>query len=194
MAYQERARLFEISTTAASTAGAFALLQAQPNADEFGAYLLNNDQIDVMISNGEDWEEARITYDLTDNEVSRAHIYRSSNNNNPVDWGAGEKQIRSTYVGLSDLDDTGLALRWALLGRNAIRVGAAHALPAGGSDDVVLLFGSGADFGIYAGSGAPTIAAGKGSLYLRTDGSGTNNRSYINTDGGTTWTAQVSVA
>lgn len=42
--------------------------------------------------------------------------------------------------------------------------------------------------GIYWGSGAPTIAAAKSSLYLRTDGSSTSTRAYINTDGGTTWT------
>jgi len=46
-----------------------------------------------------------------------------------------------------------------------------------------------ADIEILSGSGAPTMAAPKGSLYLRTDGSGTTNRAYINTDGGTTWTA-----
>jgi len=49
-------------------------------------------------------------------------------------------------------------------------------------------------FGIYFGSGAPTISAGKGSLYLRTDGSGVNDRMYVNTDDSTTWTAVVTVA
>lgn len=48
--------------------------------------------------------------------------------------------------------------------------------------------------GIYFGSGAPTIAAQKGSWYLRSDGSGTSNRGYINTDGGTTWTAVTTAA
>ena len=49
-------------------------------------------------------------------------------------------------------------------------------------------------FGIFPGSGASTAAAAKGSLYLRSDGSGTNDRAYINTDGGTTWTPLVTVA
>lgn len=61
-------------------------------------------------------------------------------------------------------------------------------LPAGGSANARMLFTSGA-LGIYFGSGAPTIAAAKGSLYLRSDGSANNNRAYINTDGSTTWTA-----
>lgn len=48
--------------------------------------------------------------------------------------------------------------------------------------------------GIFAGSGAPTFSAGKGSLYLRTDGASTSTRAYINTDGGTTWTAVTTAA
>lgn len=48
--------------------------------------------------------------------------------------------------------------------------------------------------GIYFGSGAPTISAPKGSLYLRTDGTTTNDRAYINTDAGTTWTALTTAA
>jgi hypothetical protein len=38
------------------------------------------------------------------------------------------------------------------------------------------------------------LNAGKGSLYLRSDGSGTTDRAYINTDSGTTWTALTTVA
>lgn len=48
--------------------------------------------------------------------------------------------------------------------------------------------------GIYMGSGAPTVAAAKGSLYLRTDGTTTNDRAYINTNGSTTWTALTTAA
>lgn len=56
------------------------------------------------------------------------------------------------------------------------------------------LASSTANFGIFVGSGAPTIAAAKGSLYLRTDGTTTNDRAYINTNGSTTWTALTTVA
>jgi hypothetical protein len=48
--------------------------------------------------------------------------------------------------------------------------------------------------GVYAGSGPPTITAPKGSLYLRSDGTTTNDRAYINTNGATTWTAITTVA
>ena len=51
-----------------------------------------------------------------------------------------------------------------------------------------------AGMGIYFGSGAPTVAAAKGSLYLRSDGSGVADRAYINTNGSTTWTALSTAA
>lgn len=41
---------------------------------------------------------------------------------------------------------------------------------------------------IQSGAGAPSHAAPKGTLYINTSGTTTNNRLYINTDGSTTWT------
>jgi hypothetical protein len=69
-----------------------------------------------------------------------------------------------------------------------IRGAAATATPAGGSTTVALLLGS-ANVGVYMGSGAPTVTAAQGSIYLRTDGSSTSTRVYVNSDGGTTWVA-----
>ena len=62
------------------------------------------------------------------------------------------------------------------------------AATAGGAEAARLGSGSSGVVSIYFGSGAPTVSAGKGSLYLRTDGSSTSTRLYVNTDGGTTWT------
>lgn len=67
------------------------------------------------------------------------------------------------------------------------------AIPAGGTTGAGYRFSSASNFGVFFGSGAPTLSAAKGSLYLRSDGSGVNDRAYINTDGGTTWTALVTV-
>lgn len=75
-----------------------------------------------------------------------------------------------------------------------VTVGGSTATPAGGAATVCLLFGTTSGFGIYAGSGAPTVSAAKGSFYLRSDGTTTNDRAYINTDGGTTWTALTTAA
>jgi hypothetical protein len=58
----------------------------------------------------------------------------------------------------------------------------------------IFLYGS-TDFGIYAGVGAPTIAAGRGSLYMRTDGASSLTRAYIQTSGSTnTWVGMLSTA
>lgn len=46
-------------------------------------------------------------------------------------------------------------------------------------------------FGVIKGVGAPTLSAKKGTLYLRSDGSGTNDRLYVNTNGTTGWTNVV---
>jgi hypothetical protein len=64
---------------------------------------------------------------------------------------------------------------------------------AGGNSNP-LAFGGIGGIGIYFGSGAPTITAPQGSLYLRTDGSSVSTRLYINTTGSTTWTAVTTAA
>ena len=70
----------------------------------------------------------------------------------------------------------------------------ATAIPAGGTAGAGFGFSSTANFGVYFGSGAPTLSAAKGSLYLRSDGTGTGDRAYINTNGSTTWTALTTAA
>ncbi len=49
---------------------------------------------------------------------------------------------------------------------------------------------------IFSGAGDPTgiLTLPQGSLFLRTDGTGVNDRAFINTDGATGWTAIVTVA
>lgn len=66
--------------------------------------------------------------------------------------------------------------------------------PAGGSSTAGLRLGSTSGFGIYFGSGAPTLSAAQGSLYLRTDGSSTSTRMYVNTNGSTGWTNVTTAA
>lgn len=68
------------------------------------------------------------------------------------------------------------------------------AIPAGGAATTGFMVSSTANFGIFFGSSAPTLSAAKGSLYLRSDGTGTTDRAYINTNGTTTWTALTTVA
>lgn len=65
----------------------------------------------------------------------------------------------------------------------------ATALPANGSTAARITMTTTAGLGLYVGSGAPSVSAAQGSLYLRTDGSSTSTRLYSNSDGGTTWVA-----
>lgn len=88
---------------------------------------------------------------------------------------AGAFAIKQSGSGINQFDSSILAL-------------AATAIPAGGTAGAGFKFSSTSNFGIFFGSGAPTLSAAKGSLYLRSDGSSTSTRAYINTDGGTTWT------
>jgi len=81
-----------------------------------------------------------------------------------------------------------------LSGIGRVTAMSATSIPAGGTAGSGFLFSSTANFGIFFGSGAPSLSAAKGSLYLRSDGTTTNDRAYINTDGSTTWTALTTVA
>jgi hypothetical protein len=65
----------------------------------------------------------------------------------------------------------------------------ATAVPAGGTAGAGYKFSSTSNLGVFFGSGAPTLAAAQGSLYLRTDGSSTSTRLYVNSNGSTTWVA-----
>jgi hypothetical protein len=69
-------------------------------------------------------------------------------------------------------------------------------VPAGGTAGAGLNLSSTTNLGVYFGSGAPTLSAAQGSLYLRTDGASNVTRMYVNNSSGsgTTWTAVNTVA
>jgi hypothetical protein len=101
--------------------------------------------------------------------------------------GSGSFRVLSLHAGgapVLDLASSG----------TAATLGSTTGIPAGGLNSFGYKFSSTANYGIYVGSGAPTLSAAKGSLYLRSDGTTTNNRAYINTDGSTTWTALTTAA
>jgi hypothetical protein len=68
------------------------------------------------------------------------------------------------------------------------------AVPAGGATGAGYKLSSTTNLGVFFGSDVPTLSAAQGSLYLRTDGSTTNNRMYVNINGSTTWTAVITAA
>ncbi len=69
-----------------------------------------------------------------------------------------------------------------------VKAARATAIPSGGSQAVGFTFTTTANFGLFAGSGAPTLSAAQGSAYLRSDGAAATTV-YVNTDGATTWAA-----
>ena len=78
-------------------------------------------------------------------------------------------------------------------GANA-KVAYGTSTPVGGAAGIGLTFGTATNLGVFFGSGAPTLSAAQGSLYIRTDGSSTSTRMYVNTNGSTTWTSVTTAA
>ncbi len=106
----------------------------------------------------------------------------ATGSNNPTIGVSGGNLTISTGVAFSN--------DCAFAGLMYIKSGTA--IPAGGAQAIGVSTTSA--MGVYFGSGAPTVSAAKGSLYLRSDGSGTTDRMYVNTNGTTTWTAVTTVA
>lgn len=75
-----------------------------------------------------------------------------------------------------------------------LAVQTATAPPASGAATAGILMSSTAALGLFFGSGAPTFSAAQGALYMRTDGSSTSTRLYVNTTGSTTWTNVTTAA
>lgn len=73
-------------------------------------------------------------------------------------------------------------------------VAANTATPAGGTAGAGVQFGTTSNLGVFFGSGVPTLSAAQGSVYIRSDGSSTSTRLYINTNGSTTWTNVTTAA
>lgn len=80
------------------------------------------------------------------------------------------------------------ALSINALGTGLLMLQSATAVPAAGSAAASVRIGASGP-GVFVGSGAPTVSAPQGSLYLRTDGSSSSTRAYINSDGSTGWVA-----
>lgn len=78
-----------------------------------------------------------------------------------------------------------------------LRVMSSVAVAAGGTLGQGYKFTSTANFGVFPGSGAPSISAAQGSLYMRSDGSSTSTRLYIaiNSSGvASAWTGVTTAA
>lgn len=83
----------------------------------------------------------------------------------------------------------GLGVAKTIVSGEHLWVKSGTAVPAGGGDGTTGIVISSGGIWVLVGSGAPNLSSAKGSLYLRSDGSTTNDRLYINTSGANNWTA-----
>jgi hypothetical protein len=114
-------------------------------------------------------------YDVVTNAASSGNFYPGGTTNT-TGLGRSDKTFSNGYFGTS------------------VQVAPATAIPAGGTAGLGYRVSSTSNFGVFFGSGAPALSAAKGSLYLCSDGTTTNDRMYVNTDGATTWTAVTTAA
>jgi len=103
----------------------------------------------------------------------------------------GEVTTDATFgaaTSVTSVAATGAVTGATLAATGTVTAKSGSALTAGGA---AMFVGTNTanSMGIYFGSGAPTVSAAKGSLYLRSDGSGTGDRAYVNTNGTTGWAA-----
>lgn len=108
----------------------------------------------------------------------RAAISLFQNAGGTVNW----LSVQASGTAISD------GINTSTIKSTNILAGGTVSIPAGGTAGVGYMLSSTTNFGIFYGSGVPTLAAAKGSIYLRSDGSSVSTRMYVNTDGGTTWT------
>lgn len=125
---------------------------------------------------------------------SAAELIMSATDNLNIYNFVSAKTIQIEQAGAGDVRIAVNGVGGLLVSGANTKIAYGTATPAGGTAGVGLAFGTSTNFGVYFGSGAPTLSAAKGSLYLRSDGTTTNDRMYVNTNGSTTWTAVTTVA
>lgn len=98
----------------------------------------------------------------------------------------GDLDIFTTANGNINISPAGAG---QIIGTRAITALSTTTIPAGGTAGAGYKFSATSNYGVFFGSGAPTLAAAQGSIYLRSDGTSSNNRAYLNVAGSTIWTA-----
>lgn len=101
--------------------------------------------------------------------------------------GANNIGVAANGAKVLDIGTTGLVVTGASQATGTLNAVSTTSAAAGGLLCVAL---SSTGVGIYVGSGAPSISAVQGSIYLRTDG-GANTRIYSNNNGSTGWSAMT---
>jgi hypothetical protein len=127
---------------------------------------------------------------LIDNGVEATPAFAFGSDATTGLWTTGTDNISFSAGGLLAFGITAGEVRsiLPLFSDSTVFASALAATTAGGAAATGFYMGT-AGIRVTWGSGAPTLSAPQGSLYLRTDGSSTSTRAYINTNGSTGWTA-----
>ena len=107
-----------------------------------------------------------------------------------INQSTGTVTVTSTLgpaMSVTSLAATGAVTAASVAATGNVTADSNVALVAGGASAFIAT-NTAAGMGVYIGSGAPTVAAAKGSIYLRSDGSSASTRLFVS-DGGTTWIA-----
>lgn len=91
-------------TTTTTGTGALTLGGAVTGYVAFSARYSNGDTMFVSVRMGANWETFLGTFASGGNTITRTKMFRSTNGNAAVNWGAGTKDIFVTNVGPSELD------------------------------------------------------------------------------------------
>jgi hypothetical protein len=183
-----------ITATSLGSTGALTVTSASANALAVGATGATNPVLKVDASTASVATGLSITGAAAGSRLALAVISSGTNEGLNIDAkGSGSITVGNTSTGNINL------IRAVSASSTVSAVGvlvatSGTAATAGGAEAVRIGSGASGVTGIYTGSGAPSATAPKGSLYLRTDGSSTSTRAYINTDAGTTWTALTTAA
>lgn len=132
---------------------------------------------------------------LNRNAVSSAYFWVPTTGGLNVSMDpAGTTDAQLATAKVASFTSTGFAVTGTSEASGVITASNGTAPSAGGVNTEGFKMSNVANFGMFFGTGAPSLSAAKGSLYLRRDGTTTNDRMYVNTDGGTVWTAVTTVA
>ena len=152
----------------------------------FPSLVRNGTGLEVKLADGSAYTTLSASGFYLGAAASASSITTSANNVN---------YTSSSASGTHTFKNNGGGSTQATFGVNGdLNIAQGVATPAGGSTSARLVIGSTSGFGVYVGSGAPTVSAAQGSIYLRSDGSSTSTRLYVNTNGTTGWTNVTTAA
>lgn len=178
-----------VSITGATTlSGAIAVTSSSASALAVGANGSTNPVLKIDASTASVATGISVTGAAAASGVAVAAISSGTNENLKIDAkGSGTITLGGTSTGNIVLGRAATGVSVSVTG--VVTAFSGTAVPAGGTAGTGFTFTSTSNLGVFVGSGAPTLSAAQGSIYLRTDGSSTSTRMYVNTNGTTGWTA-----